>query len=189
MFIHESVIVDEKVSIGDQTKIWHWCHISEGSIIGKNCILGQNVFVGKNVIIGNNVKIQNNVSIYQGVTIEDDVFCGPSMVFTNVKNPRSKINRKNYFLKTIVKKGATIGANATIICGNSIGRYALVGAGSVVSKNVLDFSLCIGVPAKHIGWVNENGETLNLKKENNEIYICSKTKQKYKIENKNLIKI
>ena len=138
-FIHETSIVDKNVKIGKKTKIWHWCHISKNSIIGKNCILGQNVFIGENVKIGNNVKIQNNVSIYKGVQIKDDVFIGPSVVFTNVKMPRSFINQKKNFLRTIIDKGSTIGANATLICGIKLGKYSLVGAGSVVTKNVKSF--------------------------------------------------
>jgi UDP-2-acetamido-3-amino-2,3-dideoxy-glucuronate N-acetyltransferase len=158
IFIHESAIVDDGAKIGDDTKIWHWVHISKNARIGKKCIFGQNVFVGQNVFIGNNCKVQNNVSIFDSVTIEDDVFCGPSMVFTNVLNPRSIIEKKNEFRPTLVKKGATLGANSTIICGITLGEYCFIGAGAVVTKDVEPFALMAGVPAKKIGWVNERGE-------------------------------
>jgi UDP-2-acetamido-3-amino-2,3-dideoxy-glucuronate N-acetyltransferase len=154
---HGSSFIESKVYIGDYTKIWHFCHISEGAIIGKSCVLGQNTFIGKKVLIGNNVKIQNNVSIYTGVVIRDDVFIGPSVVFTNVINPRATIERKDEFKPTLVKKGASIGANATIICGVIIGEYAMVGAGSVVTKDVPDYTTVAGNPAKKIGEVNEDG--------------------------------
>ncbi|HPP16557.1 MAG TPA: DapH/DapD/GlmU-related protein, partial [Dictyoglomaceae bacterium] len=156
-FVHESSYIDEDVKIGEGTKIWHFSHILKGSKIGRNCVLGQNVMVGPNVKIGNNVKIQNNVSVYEKVEIEDDVFCGPSMVFTNVINPRAFIERKHEFRKTLVKKGATIGANATIVCGVTIGEYALVGAGAVVTKDVPPYALVVGVPARQIGWVCKCG--------------------------------
>ena len=145
------------VKIGKGTKIWHWVHISTGAVVGKNCTLGQNVFVGEQVAIGNNCKIQNHVSIFEGVTLEDNVFCGPSMVFTNILNPRSEINRKNQYKKTLVKKGSTIGANATILCGITLGEYCFIAAGAVVTKNVEPFSLMAGVPAKKIGWINKQG--------------------------------
>lgn len=161
-FIHKSTYVDKNVKIGEGTSVWYFCHISEGAKIGKNCNIGQNVFIDKNVQIGNNVKIQNNVSVYFGVEIEDGVFLGPSCVFTNVKNPRSLYPRKkSEYLKTKVKRGATIGANATIVCGNSIGKYAFIGAGAVVIKNVPDYAVVVGNPAKQIGWVNENGSKVN----------------------------
>ncbi|MEO7445401.1 MAG: acyltransferase [Ferruginibacter sp.] len=144
--------------MGENTRIWHFCHVMGSAIIGNNCILGQNVFIDNNVVIGNGVKIQNNVSVYNGVVIEDDVFIGPSVVFTNVINPRSFIERKFEFLPTIIKKGATIGANATVICGNEIGQYAMVGAGAVVTNNVSPYSVVIGNPARQSGWVDENGE-------------------------------
>ncbi|MCS7201940.1 MAG: N-acetyltransferase, partial [Dictyoglomus sp.] len=150
-FVHESSYVDEPVEIGEGTKIWHFCHILPYTTIGKNCVIGQNVMIGPRVKIGNNVKIQNNVSIYEGVELEDDVFCGPSCVFTNVINPRAFIERKSEFKKTIVKKGATIGANATIICGVTIGEYAFVGAGAVVTKDVPPYALVVGVPARQVG--------------------------------------
>jgi UDP-2-acetamido-3-amino-2,3-dideoxy-glucuronate N-acetyltransferase len=156
--IHETAIVDNGAIIGDQTRIWHWTHVCKGAKIGSRCSLGQNVFVGNDVVVGDNVKIQNNVSVYDSVFLEDDVFCGPSMVFTNVFNPRSAVPRKNEYLKTLVRKGATIGANATIVCGVTIGRYAFIGAGAVVTKDVPDFALVVGNPAKQIGWMNELGE-------------------------------
>ena len=157
-FAHESSYIDEEVEIGEDTKIWHFCHIQSGAKIGKNCTLGHNVYVGPGVIIGNNVKIQNNVSIYNGVIIEDDVFLGPSMVFTNVLSPRAFIEQKDNFKSTFVRRGSTIGANATIICGHTIGMYALVGAGSVVTKDVPEYSVHIGVPAKQKGTIKENGD-------------------------------
>lgn len=161
-FIHKSSYVDENAEIGDGTSVWYFCHISEGAKIGENCNIGQNVFIDKNVEIGNNVKIQNNVSVYFGVEIEDGVFLGPSCVFTNVKNPRSLYpKKKNEYLKTNVGRGATIGANATIVCGNKIGKYAFVGAGAVVTKNVPDYAVVVGNPAKQIGWVNKNGNKIN----------------------------
>lgn len=159
-FVHPSAIIDEGAVIGKATKVWHFCHIMTGCKIGQNCSFGQNVFVAKGVIIGNNVKVQNNVSIYDGVICEDDVFLGPSMVFTNVINPRSSVNRKQEYRKTIVRRGASIGANATIICGNTIGQYAFIGAGAVVTKSVPDYALVVGNPAKQIGWMSEFGEQL-----------------------------
>jgi len=152
-FFHKSSYIDNDVKIGDNTKIWHFSHIQNGAIIGSNCIIGQNVNIGHFVKIGNNVKIQNNVSVYQGVEIEDDVFIGPSVVFTNVINPRSFINRHNEFKKTIIRKGSTLGANSTIVCGNNIGEYSLIGAGSLITKNVGSFELWYGVPARHRGYV------------------------------------
>lgn len=157
--VHATAIVDKGARIGAGTRIWHWSHVSSGAVIGERCTLGQNVFVG-NVRIGNGVKIQNNVSIFDGVTLEDDVFCGPSMVFTNVINPRSHIVRKNEYKATLVKKGATLGANATIICGNEIGSYAMVGAGSVVTRQVPDFALILGNPARQTGWICKCGVSL-----------------------------
>jgi len=160
IFIHATSLVDNDVIIGEGTKIWHFSHISAHAIIGKNCIIGQNVFIGQGVTIGDGVKIQNNVSVYAGVTVEDDVFIGPSVVFTNVINPRAFIERKNEFLKTIIKKGASIGANSTLICGNNIGQYALIGAGSVVTKNINDFELWYGNPSKKKNWVDRFGNKL-----------------------------
>ena len=156
--VHSSAIVDKGATIGSGTRIWHWVHICGGATVGKNCSFGQNTFVGNNVTVGNNCKIQNNVSIFDAVTLEDDVFCGPSMVFTNVYNPRSKINRKNEYRETLVKIGATIGANATIICGVTLGKSCFIAAGAVVTKNVEPFALMAGVPAKRIGWVNKKGD-------------------------------
>lgn len=158
--IHPTAIVESGAQIGKNTAIWHWVHICATAQIGAHCVLGQNVFVGNNVTIGNGVKIQNNVSVYTGVTLEDDVFCGPSVVFTNVINPRSFINRKDSFRPTVVKCGATIGANATIICGHTIGSYALIGAGTVVTKDVPDYALVVGNPARQMGWVCRCGERL-----------------------------
>ena len=165
-FVHNSAFVDEKVLVGKGTKIWHFSHIQSKAIIGKNCTLGQNVYVASNVLIGNNVKIQNNVSVYEGVEIEDNVFCGPSIVFTNVKKPRSEfpLNSPDKYLKTLIKKFATIGANSTIICGITIGKYALIGAGSVVTKNVPDFGLIVGNPGKLVAWVNEKGDKIKFYK-------------------------
>lgn len=161
-FIHESSYADENVTIGDNTKIWHFCHIQKGAVIGENCSLGQNVNVSNNVKIGSNVRIQNNVSVYEGVELEDYVFCGPSMVFTNDLTPRSKYPKGNLaYKKTLVKEGASIGANATIVCGNTIGKWALIGAGSVVTKDVPNYALMLGVPARQVGWVCECGEILD----------------------------
>lgn len=160
--VHPTAIVDEGAQIGEGTRVWHWVHISGGARIGKGCSFGQNVFVGNDVAIGNNVKIQNNVSVYDAVTLEDDVFCGPSMVFTNVYNPRSAVNRKNEYRRTVVKKGATLGANSTIVCGTTIGEHAFVAAGAVVNRDVKPYALMAGVPARQIGWMSEAGERLDL---------------------------
>ncbi len=162
-FKHETAIIDEGAVIGDNTRIWHWVHICGGACIGERCSLGQNVFVGSDVVIGSNVKVQNNVSIYDTVTLEDDVFCGPSMVFTNVYNPRSHVSRKHEYRRTLVKRGATLGANCTIICGNTIGQYAFIGAGAVVTRNVPDHALMVGTPARQIGWMCQCGEKLSDK--------------------------
>lgn len=161
-FVHESSYVDDDVTIGGGTKIWHFCHVLSHSVIGNKCSFGQNCVVGPKVRIGNAVKVQNNISIYEGVEIEDDVFLGPSMVFTNVINPRAFIARKNEFKKTLLKQGCTVGANATIVCGVTIGRYAMIGAGAVVTKDVPDFALMVGVPARQTGWVGKSGEALNF---------------------------
>jgi UDP-2-acetamido-3-amino-2,3-dideoxy-glucuronate N-acetyltransferase len=157
---HPSAIVDDGAQIGENTRVWHWTHICAGAKIGADCSFGQNVFVGNDVIIGNNVKVQNNVSIYDAVTLEDDVFCGPSMVFTNVNNPRSHVSRKHEYRRTIVRKGATVGANATVVCGYEIGQYAFIGAGAVITRDVLPFALMVGAPAKRIGWMCACGERL-----------------------------
>ncbi|MDZ4838653.1 MAG: acyltransferase [Bacteroidota bacterium] len=162
VYIHPSAIVDEGATIGVGSKIWHFTHIMPGAIIGENCNIGQNVFIANNVVLGNGVKVQNNVSIYEGVICEDDVFLGPSMVFTNVLNPRAFVERKHEYKPTFIKKGATIGANVTIVCGNTIGEYAMVGAGSVVTKSILPYSLCYGIPTKHYSWVNKFGNQLHF---------------------------
>lgn len=160
--IHATAIVDDGASIGENTKIWHWVHVCAKASIGSDCSLGQNVFVANGVVIGNNVRIQNNVSVYEGVVLEDDVFCGPSMVFTNVINPRSHVSRKDEYKQTIVRGGASIGANATIVCGVEIGRFAFIGAGAVVTKNVPEFALVVGNPARQLGWMTRYGERLSL---------------------------
>ena len=179
-FAHPSAVIDHGCQIGRGTKIWHFSHIMPNCRIGENCNIGQNVVVSPEVVLGSNVKVQNNVSIYTGVTCEDDVFLGPSMVFTNVINPRSAINRKTEFAKTTVKRGATIGANATIVCGHDIGRYAFIGAGAVVTKTVKDYELVVGNPARHGGWMSEYGHKLSFDK--NGIAICPESGQKYKID-------
>jgi UDP-2-acetamido-3-amino-2,3-dideoxy-glucuronate N-acetyltransferase len=183
-FAHESSYVDENVSIGDETKIWHFSHILSGSEIGKNCSFGQNCVVGPNVKLGSGIKVQNNISIYEGIEIEDDVFLGPSMVFTNVINPRAFIVRKQEFKKTLLKKGSTVGANATIVCGVIIGEYALIGSGAVVNKDVKPYALMVGVPAKQIGWVSKAGNTLKF--DNNGIAIDSFDNSRYKIIDDNI---
>lgn len=180
---HETAIIDEGATIGDNTAVWHWVHICSAAQIGENCSLGQNVFVGNKVTVGNNVKIQNNVSVYDNVTLEDDVFCGPSMVFTNVYNPRSAISRKDEYRNTLVQQGATLGANCTIVCGATIGRYAFVGAGAVVNKDVKDYALMVGVPAKQIGWMSEFGEQLDLPLTGDAETRCGKTNDVYVLQN------
>jgi len=182
-FAHETAVIDDGCTIGKDTKIWHFSHIMPNCTIGERCNIGQNVVVSPEVILGNNVKVQNNVSIYTGVICEDDVFLGPSMVFTNVINPRSAINRRNQYLKTTVKKGVSIGANATIVCGNDIGEYAFIGAGAVVTKEVLPYALVVGNPAKQIGWISEYGHRLHFNDlgeaicpESNETYILKNGK-------------
>jgi len=162
-FIHPTAVVDEGAEIGEGTKIWHFTHIMSGARIGENCIIGQNVFIGSGVILGHNIKVQNNVSIYDGVILEDDIFCGPSMVFTNVFNPRSFISRKKEFRKTLVRKGASIGANVTVICGNTIGQYAFIGAGAVVTKDVPDYALVYGNPGRVMGWVCQCAEEITFR--------------------------
>ena len=183
---HISAVIDEGAQIGDGTNIWHFSHVMPKAIIGQNCNIGQNVFIDNDVIIGNCVKIQNNVSVYNGVTCEDYVFLGPSVVFTNVINPRSAINKKAEFKKTIVRRGATIGANATIICGIEIGQYGMVGAGAVVSKSVKSFALVVGNPAKQIGWVSEHGHRLIFEKSGNAV--CEENGVRYFFENGNVSK-
>ena len=182
-FKHDTAYIDEPCEIGEGTKIWHFSHIQKGAKIGKNCVLGQNVNVGNNAAIGNYCKIQNNVSIYEGVTLEDYVFCGPSMVFTNILDPRCKYPQvgSEFYIKTLIKEGASLGANCTIVCGNTVGKGAIVGAGSVVTKDVPDFALVVGVPAKIIGWVSEAGKRLNFDKEG--IAYCEKSNKRYKLEN------
>jgi UDP-2-acetamido-3-amino-2,3-dideoxy-glucuronate N-acetyltransferase len=178
-FIHDTAIVENPELIGEGTKIWHWVHVMPKAKIGQNCVLGQNVFVGNDVVLGDNVRVQNNVSIYDAVVLEDDVFCGPSMVFTNVINPRSAIERKDEYLKTIVRQGASIGANATIICGIEIGKYAFIGAGAVVTKPVKEFELVVGNPARHIGWVSKAGHRLHFDEKG--MALCKETGEKYSL--------
>jgi UDP-2-acetamido-3-amino-2,3-dideoxy-glucuronate N-acetyltransferase len=186
-FHHETAIIDQGCEIGEGTKIWHFSHIMPNCQIGEKCNIGQNVVVSPDVILGNNVKVQNNVSIYTGVICEDDVFLGPSMVFTNVINPRSAIIRKEEYKQTLVKKGASIGANATVVCGNPIGKYALIGAGAVVTKEIPDYALVVGNPAKQIGWVGEYGHRLTF--DENNIAICPESKQKYVLNNNKVTEI
>lgn len=178
-FKHESAYIDEGVNIGKDTKIWHFSHIMTGCNIGEGCNIGQNVVISPNVVLGRNVKIQNNVSVYTGVICEDDVFLGPSMVFTNVINPRSHVNRKREYMPTILRKGSSVGANATIVCGNEIGEYALIGAGAVITKPVLPYALVVGNPARQIGWVSRYGHRLNFDK-NGEAF-CPETGERYKL--------
>ena len=185
-FIHSSAFVDKNVIIGNNSKIWHFSHISENVKIGKDCILGQNSFIGRNVKIRNNVKIQNNVSIFEGVELKNDVFCGPSVVFTNVLKPRSFINQKKSFLKTLVNIGVTIGANSTIICGINLGKFSFIGAGSLVTKNLKPFSLNYGNPSKQVGWVNRNGSKLNIPLKGNFEKFCNETKKIYILKQNNL---
>ena len=186
-FSHETAVIDEGCTIGDDTRIWHFSHIMSNCIIRSNCNIGQNVVVSPRVILGNNVKVQNNVSIYTGVTCDDDVFLGPSMVFTNVINPRSAVNRKDQYMKTHVGKGATIGANATIVCGNDIGEYAFIGAGSVITKYVAPYALIVGNPARQIGWMSEYGSKLQF--DENGIAYCKEGKVKYLLKENRVSKI
>ena len=178
---HPTAIVDDGASVGEGTRIWHWTHVCGGARIGERCSLGQNVYIGNRVVIGNNVKIQNNVSVYDTVTLEDDVFCGPSMVFTNVDNPRSAIPRKDQFRPTLVRRGATLGANCTVVCGVTIGQYAFVGAGAVVTDDVPDFALMLGVPAKRAGWMSRYGERLDLPLEGKAETKCPHTGDRYRL--------
>ena len=186
-FAHETAVIDDDCEIGSETKIWHFSHIMSHCKIGKNCNLGQNVVVFPEVVLGDNVKVQNNVSIYTGVVCEDDVFLGPSMVFTNVINPRSAISRRNEFKKTLVKKGVSIGANATIVCGNDIGEYAFIGAGAVVVKEVLPYALVVGNPSKQIGWISEYGHRLEFDEKG--LARCPESKEEYRLKNNRVIKI
>jgi len=179
--IHPTAILDEGAKIGQECRIWHWVHVCAGALIGKGVSLGQNVFVGNKVVIGDHCKIQNNVSVYDNVTLEEGVFCGPSMVFTNVYNPRSLIDRKSAYRNTLVKKGATLGANCTIVCGISIGEYAFVGAGAVVNKDVKPYALVVGVPARQIGWMSQFGEQIPLPLSGTGVYTCPHTSQRYEL--------
>lgn len=181
--IHETAIIDEGAQIGNHSCIWHWVHICGGAMVGEGVSLGQNVFVGNKVIIGDKCKIQNNVSVYDNVTLEEGVFCGPSMVFTNVYNPRSLIERKSEYSDTLVKKGATLGANCTIVCGITIGEYAFIGAGAVINKNVKPYALMVGIPAKQVGWMSEYGERLNLPIKGEGKAICEHTGAIYQLTN------
>ena len=187
-FVNEYAVVDDGVEIGDETKIWHFSHVQSGARIGSKCVLGQNVNIGNNVKIGNFVKIQNNVSVYEGVELEDYVFCGPSMVFTNILNPRSKYPQvgAEYYIKTLVKEGASLGANSTIVCGNTIGRFAMVGAGAVVTKDVPDYALVVGSPAKIVGWYSEGGEKLEF--DESGYAVCGKTGIRYRLDNGKAVK-
>jgi UDP-2-acetamido-3-amino-2,3-dideoxy-glucuronate N-acetyltransferase len=184
--IHPTAIVDQGAQIGEETRVWHWVHVCAGAHIGARCSLGQNVFVGNDVLIGNNVKVQNNVSIYDAVTLEDDVFCGPSMVFTNVHNPRAAVVRKAEYRRTLVRRGATLGANATVVCGTTIGQYAFVGAGAVVTRDVPDFGLVVGVPATQIGWMSRHGERLDLPLLGQGESRCPATGERYHLEGNTL---
>jgi UDP-2-acetamido-3-amino-2,3-dideoxy-glucuronate N-acetyltransferase len=179
--IHPTAIVDEGASIGDGSRVWHWVHVCAGAKVGRHCSLGQNVFVGNRVVIGDRVKIQNNVSVYDNVTLEDDVFCGPSMVFTNVYNPRAAIERKSEYRDTVVKRGATLGANCTIVCGVTIGEYAFIGAGAVINRNVPDYALMVGVPARQIGWMSRHGEQLALPLTGEGAAVCPHTGDRYRV--------
>jgi UDP-2-acetamido-3-amino-2,3-dideoxy-glucuronate N-acetyltransferase len=186
-FAHPTAVIDDSCIIGKGTKIWHFSHLMSGCRLGENCNLGQNVVVSPEVVLGNNVKVQNNVSIYTGVVCEDDVFLGPSMVFTNVTNPRSHINRRGQYARTVVKRGASIGANATIVCGHDIGEFAFIGAGSVVTKNIPAYALVVGNPARQIGWMSEYGHRLEFKEEG--IAVCPESGEKYLLSNSVVRKI
>ncbi|OIP82687.1 MAG: N-acetyltransferase [Porphyromonadaceae bacterium CG2_30_38_12] len=186
-YAHETALVDAGSEIGNGTKIWHFSHIMPGCVIGEGCNIGQNVVISPAVVLGRNVKIQNNVSVYTGVICEDDVFLGPSMVFTNVINPRSHVNRKNEYLKTVVRKGASIGANATVVCGNEIGAYALIGAGAVITKTVKPYALVVGNPARQIGWVSEYGHKLHFDQDS--LAFCPETQQQYQLRDGEVIRI
>ena len=184
-FVHESSYIDEGCQIGKGTKIWHFSHVMSGCQIGENCNIGQNVVISPDVVLGRNCKIQNNVSVYTGVRCEDDVFLGPSMVFTNVINPRSAVSRKDEYKPTIIKRGASVGANATIVCGNTLGEYCLIGAGSVVTKDVLPYALMVGNPARRIGWVSRHGEKLIF--DDKGIAVCPATNERYELKNNTVV--
>ena len=184
---HETAIIDDGALIGEDSRVWHWAHVCSGAKIGSEVSLGQNVFVGNKVTIGNKCKIQNNVSLYDNVHLEEGVFCGPSMVFTNVYNPRSLIERKDQYRDTLVKKGVTLGANCTVVCGITIGKYAFIGAGTVVNKNVKPFALMVGIPAKQIGWMSQYGEQLDLPLEGHQTMICPHTQTVYQLDGSILI--
>lgn len=186
-FAHETAVIDKGCTIGEGTKIWHFSHIMPDCTLGEKCNIGQNVVISPKVVLGNNVKVQNNVSIYSGVICEEDVFLGPSMVFTNISNPRSAIIRRDRYIETIVERGATIGANATIVCGNKIGKYALIGAGAVVTKEVKPYALLVGNPAKQLGWVSEYGHRLEF--DNNGIALCEESNQEYKLTEESVERI
>jgi UDP-2-acetamido-3-amino-2,3-dideoxy-glucuronate N-acetyltransferase len=186
-FVHPTAIIDDGAQIGEKSRIWHWVHVCGGAQIGQSCSLGQNVFVGNKVVIGDNCKIQNNVSVYDNVTLEEGVFCGPSMVFTNVYNPRSLIERKNEYRDTLVRKGATIGANATIVCGVTIGKYAFVGAGALINKDVPAYALMVGVPARQVGWMSRYGERLDLPLTGNHEVTCPNTGERYRLDGDNVL--
>ncbi len=181
-WVHDSAVVDAGARLGEGTKVWHFAHVCAGASVGPGCSLGQGVFVGNDVAIGRNVRIQNNVSVYDAVTLEDDVFCGPSMVFTNVINPRSAVPRKNEYRRTLVRRGATLGANSTVVCGVTIGQYAFVGAGAVVTHDVPDFALVVGVPARHVGWMSRHGERLALPLAGSGTAQCPATGERYVLE-------
>jgi UDP-2-acetamido-3-amino-2,3-dideoxy-glucuronate N-acetyltransferase len=180
--VHPTAIVDDGAAIGEGTRVWHWVHVCSGAVIGRRCSLGQNVFVGNRVRIGDNVKVQNNVSIYDNVTLEDDVFCGPSMVFTNVINPRSAVSRREEYRNTRVCRGATLGANSTIVCGVTIGEHAFIGAGAVVTRDVLAHALMVGVPARHVGWMSAYGERMDLPLSGSGVWICPNSGVCYVLE-------
>ena len=180
--IHPTAIVDDGAQVGEGTRVWHWVHICGGARIGRGCSFGQNVFIGNDVLIGNNVKVQNNVSVYDAVTLEDDVFCGPSMVFTNVYNPRSAVTRKDEYRRTLIRRGATLVANSTIVCGVTVGQYAFVGAGAVVNHDVPDYALMVGVPARQIGWMSQHGERLELPLSGNGETVCTQTGLRYELQ-------
>lgn len=186
-FNHDTAVIDDGCKIGDGTKIWHFSHVMPRSVIGERCNLGQNVVVSPDVVLGNNVKVQNNVSIYTGVICEDDVFLGPSMVFTNIVNPRSAVTRRDEYQKTMVRRGATIGANATVVCGVEIGEYAFIGAGAVVTRDVLPYALVVGNPAKQIGWMSEYGQRLEF--DDNGLAVCPESKEKYQLVNNRVEKL